>query len=361
MTCWTEWDPLEEVIVGDCFLLEDLNWKLPNKAASNFAVILEETKEDLNKLAECLKDLGVKVHRPIPKKNEQDIKISTFDIKYATAPIVPRDQYLVYGNTIYQTYTSLPDRYIDSLSYYEIFRDLFKQGYNWISQPAPELTNFSEDEDGYFVTNGEHIYREKYKDTILWHTASMAKYGDTLLTNWGPGTELGLEWMRKNTPNSKIVVNHNKFGHIDHGFYNINDDTIICSSVGWVPDVLKNKRLISVDKISQHGYNQVKDKIQDFRSDFVPTAKLSDKWLDRWMSEWKGYFQDVSYDGNTLVVDPQNIIYNSYEPKIFKLLDELGVNCHYVPFRHGYFWEAGTHCLTLDIKRKGNSRKIIDL
>lgn len=360
MACWTEWDPLEEVIVGDCFLFEDLNWKLPNKTASNFSLLLEETKEDLNQLADCIKSLGVKVHRPKIKKNDQDIKISDFNVKYATAPIVPRDQYLVYGNTIYQTYTSMPDRYIDSLSYYEIFRDLYKEGYNWISQPPPELINFSEDEDDSWLSNGEGFYKNKYKDYILWHTASMAKYGDALLSNWGPGTELGLEWMHKNTPQGKIIVN-NKFGHIDHGFYNIDDDTIICSSAGWVPDVLKNKKLISVDKISRRGYNQVRDKVKDYTNDFTTTAKLSDKWLDRWMSEWKGYFQDVSYDGNTLVVDSQNIIYNSYEPKLFKLLKELGITCHYVPFRHGYFWEAGTHCLTLDVKRKGEKRTIIDL
>jgi hypothetical protein len=47
MACWTEWDPLEEVIVGDCFLYKDLNWNLPAATAGNFAQILEETKEDL--------------------------------------------------------------------------------------------------------------------------------------------------------------------------------------------------------------------------------------------------------------------------------------------------------------------------
>ena len=117
MACWTEWDPLEEVIVGDCFKYEDLGWKLPSSTASKFKLILEETKEDLDNLSEYLSKMGVKVHRPIPKINQQNIKIAGFDIKLATAPIVPRDQYLVYGETVYQTYTSMPDRYTDNRNY----------------------------------------------------------------------------------------------------------------------------------------------------------------------------------------------------------------------------------------------------
>ena len=54
MAVWTEWDPLEEVIVGDCFLYDQLNWKLPKSTVSNFQLILEETKEDLDNLASYL-------------------------------------------------------------------------------------------------------------------------------------------------------------------------------------------------------------------------------------------------------------------------------------------------------------------
>jgi hypothetical protein len=60
-------------------------------------------------------------------------------------------------------------------------------------------------------------------------------------------------------------------------------------------------------------------------------------------------------------VDPNNIIFTNSQPKLFKLLDSLGINSHVCPIRHGAFWEAGIHCLTLDIKRKGENRRIVEL
>ena len=89
------------------------------------------------------------------------------------------------------------------------------------------------------------------------------------------------------------------------------------------------------------------------------TNKLSTEWLDRWLTEWKGYAQKVAFEANVLVVDSQNIIFSTRQPKVFDLLSKHGINCHVVEIRHGLFWEAGIHCLTLDIKRNGNKRKIV--
>ena len=357
MACWTEWDPLEEVIVGDCFLWEDIKWHLPESTASKFAIILEETKEDLDKFAVYLAKMGIKVHRPIPKINEELISIAGFDIKHATAPIVPRDQYMVYGENIYQTYTTMPDRYLDSLSYYHIFLELFKQGHNWISQPPPELKNFDKNEDDFWWTNGEYIYTERYKDKILWHTATMKKYGDTLLSNWGPGTKLGELWMQRNLPEGTGIQrsttgdNNSSFGHIDHGFFNISDDIIVCAQDYWIPNCLKNKKIYNVGKL---GVDEIK--LTNFTK-----PKLSDEYLDLWISEWKGYIQEVCFDCNPLVIDSHNVVFNNHQPKVFKLLESIGINCHVINIRHGFFWEAGIHCLTLDIKRRGNKRKIINV
>ena len=113
MSIYTNWDPLTEVIVGNC----------PTVAVrGNLARILQETKEDLDVLAEYLIKLGVQVHRPRITKFPENINVGHFTIDYHTASIVPRDQYLVYGNTIYQTYTSMPDRYLDSQNYNHISR-----------------------------------------------------------------------------------------------------------------------------------------------------------------------------------------------------------------------------------------------
>ena len=353
MSIWTEWDPLLEVIVGDCFTYDQLDWDLPKKTAALFQQILEESKEDLDNLSDYLSKMGVKVYRPKPKFNPQDIRISQFNITLPTAPMVPRDQYMVYGNTVYQTYTSLTDRYVDSLSYYEIFKELFDQGYNWISQPPPELANFPRDSSDW-TNNGEDYYSVKYADKLLWHTASMFKYGDAIISNYSPGTGLGLEWMKRNMPDTKIIV-QNRFGHIDHGFFSLDDETIICDTKDWVPSQLSDKRIIAISPLLGQRRNT-----KEISGGYLTgSIKLTDAWLETWLNEWKGYMQDVCFDFNPLVVDPKNVIFSNHQPKLFKLLESLGVNCHVCNLRHSAFWESGIHCVTLDLKRQGQRRSIV--
>ena len=147
MSVWTDWDPLEEVIVGDCYAPGDLDWCIPTEYLNAFNRILFETKEDLDLLATLLTNLQVKVHRPKVFTYADKIVLNKFTVQQPMAPIVPRDQYLVYGDTIYQNYTSMTDRYFDSLSYYDIFQHMFVNGSNWISQPLPNLRNLHADKN----------------------------------------------------------------------------------------------------------------------------------------------------------------------------------------------------------------------
>jgi glycine amidinotransferase len=358
MSVWTNWDPLEEVIVGDCPNKSSESWNLEPRARELFDEILFETKEDLDNLANKLTSLGVKVFRPTITNFDQVINQGDFVIRNPTFPIVPRDQYLVYGSTVYQTYTSMPDRYLDSVNYYDIFLHLFDKGHNWISQPPPVLQNFN-DNKKWFI-EGQQIYHEQYKNSILWHTATMFKCGDALITNnLGPGSELGLEWMRRNT-NANIINNNNtivdNWGHIDHGFYMSDDDTVFCLNKKWVPEVLRNKNVIELDSLTPQPAFNYHLFMEEWKTS---KGKLTVEWLEGWISEWKGYSQEIAFESNNLVVDSKNIIFSIEQPKVFDLMSGMGINTHVCKMRHGLFWEAGVHCLTLDIKRKGFNRTVI--
>jgi hypothetical protein len=356
MSIYTNWDPLQTVIVGNCVSESDPNWNLKGKAKLMFDRILRETKEDLDNLSQMLTDMNVKVLRPRTTSFPQYMDFSEFKVSNSTQPIVPRDQYFVYDKTIYQTYTSMPDRYVDSYAYYDIFRELFDQGYNWISQPPPMIKNFPAESKWY--TEGEQIYGEQLCDKLLWHTATMYKCGDTLITNTkGPGSQLGLEWMRRNI--SADIIDNNSvytknFGHIDHGFYMINDDTVICLDRNWLPESLQNKQIIDLT-----GLYLAFDYEKYTADTNTGIDKLAEQWLDKWFTEWKGYAQKVAFEANVLVVDSKNIIFSTVQPKVFQLLGSHGINCHVCEIRHGMFWEAGIHCLTLDVQRLGQKRRII--
>jgi len=353
---YTEYDPLEEVIVADSYLPGDLDHLFPNHSLISFNRILEETKEDFDRLSDFLIQGGIKVTRPQVMKYPDHIAMSGFNVRFPMGPTVPRDQYKVQGKTILQTYTSLTDRYFDSLSYYKIFSDLFDQGYNWISQPSPPLVNVRP-EDIWYVS-GE-IYRTRLQDRILFHTATMFPVGDKIIINSkGPGNALGFEWLKRNLPEYKFVENHGtraeNYGHIDHGFIMIDDETVIHAGIDWVPLSLQHLKLIDVKEfVPQPNTAQYK---QDYIS---AGGRYELAWVEQYLDNWRGYNQDVCFDLNVLIVDRNNIIFGRELPELFRYLKTFGIDCHVCAQRHMLYWEGGIHCSTLDIKRRGNLRSII--
>jgi glycine amidinotransferase len=353
---YTEFDPLEEVIVADSYVPGDLDHLFPDKSLSSFNRILEETKEDFDALADFLTKGGVKVSRPEVMKYPNHIELSGFNVRFPMGPTVPRDQYKVQGKTILQTYTSLTDRYFDGLSYYKIFADLFNQGYNWVSQPSPPLVDVTP-EDIWYVSG--QIYHTKLKDRLLFHTATMFPVGDKIIINSkGPGNAMGYEWLKRNLPEYTFVENHktlnDNYGHIDHGFLMIDDETVIHAGMQWVPTALRHLKMIDVTPyVPQPNTAQYKD-------DYIAAGgRYNLAWIDQYLNNWRGYNQDVCFDLNVLVIDCNNLIFGRPLPELFTYLKTFGIDCHVCEQRHMLYWEGGIHCSTLDVKRRGNKRSII--
>lgn len=352
---YTEYDPLEEVIVADSYAPGDLDHLFHNESLLSFNRILEETKEDFDNLADFLTEGGVKVTRPEVMKYPDHIAMSGFDVRFPMGPTVPRDQYKVQGKTILQTYTSLTDRYFDGLSFYKIFSDLFAQGYNWISQPAPLLVPVTP-EDLWYCNGGP--YHNKLKDRLLFHTATMFPVGDKIIINAkGPGNDMGLEWLKRNLPDFEFIENigtrSENFGHIDHGFIMIDDETVIHGGIEWVPLSLRHLKLIDAEQFIP------KPNTAQYKEDYIAAGgRYNTAWVEKYLDNWRGYNQDVCFDLNVLIVDRHNIIFGRELPDLFKYLKQFNIECHVCEQRHMLFWEGGVHCSTLDVKRRGNVRSI---
>jgi len=353
---YTEYDPLESVIVGDTYDPDQVSQLLNHPNPSKFNRILEETKQDLDRLAQFLKQGNIEVMRPDVYQYYDPVNMPEFDVQFPIAPIVPRDALLVMGRTILQTYTSYTDRYFDAISYYKIFESMFQQGYRWISQPAPMLENLNT-EDDWFVN--DRTYKDRLMDRVLWHTATMFKAGDAIIVNHeGPGSASGLEWCRRELPDYRFVHNTASrckgFGHIDHGFIMIDDDTVIHAGMEWVPECLHTKQLIDVSDCLPEL------KMDRFVQDYAEAKNRMDiDWVNKYLDNWRGYNQEVCFDLNVLIIDRHNIVFARHIPKLFAKLKSLHIDCHVVPQRHYLFWDGGIHCSTLDVKRKGAKRKII--
>jgi glycine amidinotransferase len=354
---FTEYDPLEEVIVADTYLPGDIDELFPGQNLSSFNQILQETKEDFDRLADFLSQGNIKVHRPDVYAYKKSISFPNFNVAFPMSPVVPRDQYKVLGTTILQTYTSLTDRYFDGLSYYTIFQQLFDQGYNWISQPAPVLKDLNTSES-WFVDGG-NTYKKTLADKILWHTATMHVVGDAIIVNnSGPGTQRGLEWIKRNLPDYTIINNNytkmNNFGHIDHGYFMVDDDTVVHNGIEWVPNVLKNKKLIDISKVLP------KNNYTKYRNDYANAqSKFDINWMDQYLENWRGYVQETCFELNVLVIDRHNVVFSRAMPEMFALLKTHQIDCHVIEQRHALYWDGGIHCATLDLKRRGEKRSIV--
>ena len=62
---------------------------------------------------------------------------------------------------------------------------------------------------------------------------------------------------------------------------------------------------------------------------------------------WIGDITETFFDVNVLVKDPENVYVSNKPPK------SLGSNYTKVPWKYRWFWDGGLHCITLDINREG--------
>lgn len=344
MSIWTNWDRLTDIIVSDCFVGE-FETQLSPSNKKDFDDIRKETKEDLDNLSNYLIDkFNINVYRP------------KF-ISVPEAPLVPaRDAYFVYGDTIYSCYTSIKNRFKDSNTYYDVFSKFFlNENYNWLTSPVPP--NLEKIPRWWNRKNLKNPYRDN--EMILWHGATMFKCGDSIIVNTdGPGTKNGLKWMIKNLPENTNVYDNNSYiygnwGHIDHGWFMTDDNTVFCKSIDWVPPVLRNKNVI---QLPSEGLDKSIEDFRDFADDFFEDQE---EFLSTYVKQWTGFDQMVHFSSNVLVIDSHNVVFSAEVPAVFDLLDNMGIKCHHVTQRHSGFWEGGVHCMTLDLKREGSRRKVI--
>jgi hypothetical protein len=121
------------------------------------------------------------------------------------------------------------------------------------------------------------------------------------------------------------------------------DDTVFCIGKHFVPECLSNKTIYDI-------------------TPYIDPAKinLKEHMLSALLEDSKGYDQIVSFYGNVLVVDSKNIVMNEVNDELIDFFKSKQITCHISPFRHTGFWFGNLHCLTLDIKRRGEKRKIIN-
>ena len=76
--------------------------------------------------------------------------------------------------------------------------------------------------------------------------------------------------------------------------------------------------------------------------------------------DFMGYASETYFDVNCLVVNENTVIFSKENAEVFKNLEKHKITPIVCPFRHRLFWgTGGIHCITLDLKRKGNRERYL--
>ena len=338
-------DPLKTAIVGDVFPIEKFKHIREDKILSPLARVIDETKEDLENLSNTLKKFGVEVHRPNMSETADDL--SAYRRK---PPQQTRDDMAVVGEGCFVA-NNLPEyHYIfanidsDQMYYPERYMDYTDPSFTY------ELNidqNNIPDQQRLLSTSFIHLLG---KD-IFWGTNT-------------PG------W--KDSP----IIRHHKQLWESQGFrVNIQATEEMGGHGDATWCVLKPGVIVTLHDLQNYaekfpGWDilYLEDKYWDQLSPFrTMKKKVGGKWwiqgeehndqlinyVESWLGNWVGYCEETVFEVNMLSINPELVLVNNYNERVFDFLKKHKIEPVICTQRHRWFWDGGVHCLTQDLYREG--------
>lgn len=342
---YQHWDTLKTCMVGQAYPPEFYSWITHAPTRNKFEKMAEETEQDFQQLIKCLKKLNVEVLRPSISSDFEQYFING---QWTPPPVQPRDYAIQIHDRLWVcTVPNLggaqrlfkqqdqlsweqfqkidQDRHDSKLSFYQ---DVF-------SQCTVQHTEHSY-VSGCFITR-------LGKDLLV---ATQDVYTDRL------ALKRELDTLFPDTDNHVTDLR----GHGDACYCPIKPGLIVSAydpekyvdlfpdwEVVYLPDSQYNNKFTASMKLNAGRWY-----MPDFDK-HTETLEVVDNYFDHWV----GDAQETIFGVNILVVDQNNIILNDYNSVLEQACKKHNINMHVIPFKHKYFWDAGTHCLTNDLNRTG--------
>ena len=205
-----EWDPLEEVIVGNPlrarFPTPDPSTRVaefPDHSLEQIPTgpfpqqIIEEAEEDLNAFVKLLENQGITVRRPETWPHEARFSTIHWESE-GYYNYCPRDILLVIGDHIVETPNVMRSRAQETFSYRKLLLEYLQTGAKWYSAPKPMLLDslFDVDLDKPTPRNDEPAF----------DAANVLRFGrDLLYLVSGTGNELGGRWLQTISESARSI------------------------------------------------------------------------------------------------------------------------------------------------------------
>jgi scyllo-inosamine-4-phosphate amidinotransferase 1 len=333
----TEWDPLEEVIVGTM-----AGARIPRRDVGLHAVeyadlddpadipsgpfpeaVVEETEAELELLCEELEKGGITVRRPTPRDLGATISTSDWQTD-GFYDYCPRDGVLTIGRTIIETPMVLRSRFLEGFAYKDLFLEYFESGARWLSAPKPRLADEIYDRS---APAGERLRNLE----PAFDAANILRFGtDILYLVSDSGNDLGHRWLQS-------VLGDEYTVHPCRGLYASThvDSTIVPLRPGLL---LVNPSRVDDDNLPPFlkSWDQVRC------PDLVDVGFTGAR---PYCSVWIGM--------NLLVAGPGLVVADRRQPTLIKELEKHGVEVIPMQLTHSRTLGGGFHCATLDVRRTG--------
>lgn len=336
VSSYTEWDPLEEVVVGRA-----LNARIARPDRGLFAVeyqgygsvdripsgpyperVVVETEEDLEALVETFQELGVVVRRPEVWDHAETCRSPDWETD-GQYNFCPRDLFVVAGDWLIEAPMTLRCRQHEALSFKPLLLEYLRGGARWVAAPRPRLA------DDAYCLDGSHALALTEAEPVF-DAANVLRLGrDILYLVSDSGNRLGARWLQTVLgPDYRVRAYEGIYSgtHVDTTITPVRPGLVVVNGerVGPhnLPDVFAGWDVVYLDEVVDIGYTNTS-----------------------YASRWIGL--------NFLVVNPHLAIVDPVQKPLIRELERRRVEIIPLRLRHARTLGGGFHCVTLDVRRKG--------
>lgn len=344
----TEWDPLEEVIVGTANAARFPDWHssieavVPRRNRRLFAQqsgkpfpqeVIKLAEYELDNLCDFLIRDGVTVRRPDRSTTSEPYQTPCFKSSGNMYAAMPRDGFLAIGDQIIETPMAWRNRYFEAIPYREILKNYSRRGARWVSAPKPTLSDdlYKKDHD----PNGDTFESIVSEFEPVFDGADFFRMGTDIIgqlshvTNW-----FGVDWLQRHLGSEyKIHI----FAFDDSSPMHI-DTTILPMAPG---KVLVNREWVS----------KIPNIFKDWEILVPPASVLSVHHPLYFTSKW------ISV--NILMLDNHRVLVESDEEPLIEALRSWGFDPIPLPFKNFQTLGGSFHCATLDVRRAGTRKSYV--
>jgi glycine amidinotransferase len=346
---YTEWDPLEEVIVGDPRGAMHPSWNVINRetvpefaerarraidddAGRPFgAAQVEAALEELEGFVAILEQAGVTVRRPESVDHAAPYATPAWTVANGYCAANPRDVFLVVGDEIIETPMADRGRYFESWAYRPLLKEYFAAGARWTAAPKPRLLDSQFDLAYEPAGEGQATRYVVTEDEPVFDAADFVRCGRDLFGQLSHATNRsGVEWLRRHLGDGfsvhLIESRCRQPLHIDTTFMPLAPGKVLVN-----PEFVDVERLPAV----LAGW--------DILVAPEPAAALAADGAV--VSDWMSM--------NVLMLDDTRVVVEEKQLPLIRALKDWGFEPVPCAFESYYAFAGSFHCATLDVRRRG--------